>query len=187
MQPVLPLRRGSGPQMPQTTKATIAMTITSGTNQPETWSAMRWIGARERCASATIWTMRASMVSRPILSARITSAPLWFIVPPITVSATVFVTGMDSPVTIDSSSAERPSSTTPSTGTFSPGRTRSRSPTAIRSSETSSSLPSSAMRRAVLGARLSSALIAPEVRSRARSSRTCPSSTRVVITAAASK
>ena len=38
-------------------------------------------------------------------------------------------TGMDSPVTIDSSTALRPSSTAPSTGTPSPGRTRSRSPT----------------------------------------------------------
>src|SRR5438309_1283552 len=41
----------------------------------------------------------------------------------------VFSTGIDSPVTSDSSTALRPSSTTPSTGTFSPGRTRSRSPT----------------------------------------------------------
>ncbi len=60
------------------------MTMTSGTNQPETWSAMRWIGARERCASATIWTIRDSIVSRPTFSARITSAPVWFSVPPMT-------------------------------------------------------------------------------------------------------
>ena len=46
---------------------------------------------------------------------------------------------------------------------------------------------SSRTRRAVLGARSSKALMAPEVRSRARSSRTCPSRTRTVITAAASK
>ena len=60
--------------------------MTSGTNQPETWSARRWIGARLRCACATICTICASTVSRPILSARITKAPLWFIVPPITLS-----------------------------------------------------------------------------------------------------
>ena len=35
-------------------------------------------------------------------------------------------TGTDSPVSIDSSTAEVPSTTTPSTGTFSPGRTRTR-------------------------------------------------------------
>src|SRR3546814_23642 len=111
--------------------------------------------------------MRESMVSRPTLSARMTSAPLWFIVPPITASETVLVTGMDSPVTIDSSSAERPSSTTPSTGTFSPGRPRNLSPTPTRSSAISSSLPSFAMRRPVLGGGLSGSWIAPEIRPRA--------------------
>ena len=97
------------------------------------------------------------------------------------------LTGMDSPVTIDSSSDERPSTSTPSTGTFSPGRTRNRSPTAMSSSDTSSSAPSCSMRRAVLGARSMSARIAPDVCSRARSSSTWPSSTSTVITAAASK
>ena len=43
------------------------------------------------------------------------------------------------------------------------------------------------MRRAVLGARSSSARMAPDVCSRARSSSTCPSSTSTVMTAAASK
>ena len=40
-----------------------------------------------------------------------------------------FSTGIGSPVSIDSSTALSPSSTTPSTGSFSPGRTRRRSPT----------------------------------------------------------
>ena len=40
-----------------------------------------------------------------------------------------FVTGIDSPVTRDSSTAECPSISSPSTGIFSPGRTRSLSPT----------------------------------------------------------
>ena len=61
-----------------------------------------------------------------------TKLPLALIVPPMTRASLSLVTGMDSPVTIDSSSAERPSSTTPSTGTFSPGRTRKRSPTCDR-------------------------------------------------------
>ena len=60
-----------------------------------------------------------------------------------------------------------PSMTTPSTGTFSPGRTRSESPTCTCASGTSSSLPSAAMRRAVFGARPSSDLIAAEVCERA--------------------
>ncbi len=79
-----------------------------------------------------------------------------------------FVTGMDSPVTMDSSTALRPSTISPSTGTFSPGRTRRRSPTATLSRLTSSSVPSGVMRRAILGARSSRARMAPPVRSRAR-------------------
>ena len=38
-----------------------------------------------------------------------TKPPDWFMVPPITLSPTLLVTGMDSPVTIDSSIALRPS------------------------------------------------------------------------------
>jgi hypothetical protein len=108
-------------------------------------------------------------------------------VPPMTLSPTAFVTGMDSPVTIDSSTALRPSITLPSTGIFSPGRTRRRSPMTTSSSGTSLSVPLAAMRRAVFGARSSRARIAPPVLSRARSSSTCPSSTSTVMTAAASK
>ncbi len=48
-----------------------------------------------------------------------------------------FPTGMDSPVSMDSSTAERPSVTTPSTGIFSPGRTITRSPTSTSSTGTS--------------------------------------------------
>ncbi len=131
-------------------------------------------------------TIRASMVSRPILSARRTSPPLWLTVPPITRAPSAFDTGIDSPVTMDSSTDERPSVTMPSTGIFSPGRTRSKSPTAMASIATSSS-PCGEMRRAVFGASPSSARIAPEVRWRARNSSTCPSNTRTVMTEAASK
>jgi hypothetical protein len=57
---------GPGPTSAQTMKATMATTITMGTNQPETLSAMRWIGARERWASATICDdLRASYRGRP--------------------------------------------------------------------------------------------------------------------------
>ncbi len=66
-----------------------------------------------------------------------------------TLAPASFVTGIASPVIIDSSTADLPSITTPSTGTFSPGRTRSRSPTTTASSGTSSSLPSLLMRRAL--------------------------------------
>jgi hypothetical protein len=108
-------------------------------------------------------------------------------VPAITFAPISFSTGMDSPVTVDSSIAVRPSTITPSTGTESPGLTRKRSPACTCSTETSSSVPSLRSRRAIFGARRISARMAPPVRARARSSSTWPSSTRTVITAAASK
>ena len=58
-----------------------------------------------------------------------TSAPLVLSVAPISLSPVRLLTGSGSPVSMDSSTALLPSTTTPSTGTFSPGRTRSRSPT----------------------------------------------------------
>ena len=58
--------------------------MTTGTNQPATWSAMRWIGARLRCAAATMCTICESRVSAPTFSARITKPPVWFSVPAVT-------------------------------------------------------------------------------------------------------
>ena len=126
-------------------------------------------------------------MSAPTRSARITKLPVWLTVAPITWSPGFFATGIGSPVIIDSSTALEPSSTAPSTGIFSPGRTRSRLPGTTWSSATSRSTPSSPTRRAVFGASPSSARIAPLVWLRARSSSTWPSSTKTVIAAAASK
>ena len=181
------VRRGSGPNMAQAAKARMATARTSGTNQAATRSVRRWIGARLRCACATICTICASMVSAPILSARMMSAPLPLMAPPINLSPVSLVTGMLSPVTKDSSTALRPDSTTPSTGILSPGRTRNSSPTCTRSRPMTSSPPSACSRRAVVGVRSSKARIAPPVCSRARNSSTCPTMTRTMITVAASK
>ena len=68
---------------------------------------MRCIGARERCACATICTICASTVAAPTCSERITSAPLVFSVAPISLSPARLVTGSGSPVSIDSSTALR--------------------------------------------------------------------------------
>ncbi len=103
-----------------------------------------------------------------------TRLPFAFWVPPIRRSPGPLLTGSDSPVRSDSSTLEWPSSTSPSTGTLSPGRTRSRSPACTASSGISSSLSSARRRRAVGGARRSKALIAAEVEERARSSRIWP-------------
>jgi len=148
---------------------------------------MRCIGARERWACATICTICDSMVVAPTCSERITRAPLVLSVAPITLSPTRLATGIGSPVSMDSSTELPPSVTTPSTGTFSPGRTRSKSPTCTWVRGTSSSVPSSRMRRAVLGARPSSDLMAAEVCDLALSSSIWPSSVSEMITTAASK
>src|SRR6266478_6609055 len=77
-----------------------------------------------------------------------TKPPDWLSVPAITLPPASLVTGMDSPVTSDSSSEDRPSTMTPSTGTLSPGRTRNLSSTCRLSSVTSWSVPLSYTRRA---------------------------------------
>ena len=100
------------------------MPMTAGTNMPATLSAYFWIGARLRCALATICTIWLSTVSLPIRVASITRLPVPLIVAPVTGSPATFSTGTGSPEIIDSSTDERPSTTTPSTGTLSPGRTR---------------------------------------------------------------
>ena len=116
---------GAGAQIIQAANARAAEAMTAGTNHAATESASRWMGARLRCASATMCTIRDSMVSAPTFSAVITRAPVPLMVPPMTFAASVFSTGMDSPVTIDSSTELDPFVTDPSTGTASPGRTRS--------------------------------------------------------------
>ena len=121
-------KRGSGPTSAQATNASAATATTAGTNQAAMRSARRWIGARLRCASLTSATMRASSVSRPTRSARITKPPVPLSVAPVTGAPGPFATGIGSPLIIDSSTLVWPSSTTPSVGTRSPGRTRRRSP-----------------------------------------------------------
>ena len=130
------------------------------------------MGARERCACATISTTCASVVSAPVRSTRISKLPVPFSVPPVTRSPATFSTGTGSPVSMDSSTELLPSVTVPSIGTLSPGRTRNTSPTLTAASSTVSVLPLFSTRNAVFGARSSRARMAPPVRSRARSSST---------------
>ena len=106
----------------------MATSTTAGTNQPANLSATDWMGARVRRASPTMATICASVVPAPTRRASMTKEPLRFFVPPVTSSPAVFSTGMGSPVSMDSSTALSPSSTTPSTGTASCARTRSLSP-----------------------------------------------------------
>ena len=75
---------GGGPNTDHATNATAATSMTAGTNHPDTVSASFWIGARERCASPTMRTIRASKVSLPTRSARMTKLPVVLTVPPVT-------------------------------------------------------------------------------------------------------
>ncbi len=168
------------------TNVTAAIAMTTGTKTPAILSAMRSMGALELVASSTRRMMPASVVSSPTARASIANQPRVETVAPVTQSPRPFSTGTLSPVMADSSTAAEPSTTTPSTGTDSPARTITRSPTRTSSVGTSVSSPSRTT-VAVLGARSMSAAMASVVRPLARASKYLPSVMRVRIMPAESK
>ena len=88
----------------------------------------------------------ASAVWEPTFVARTTSRPEALIVAPATSSPGPTSTGTGSPVSIDRSTAEKPSSTIPSVAIFSPGRTTNRSPATSSSTGTTTSWSSRSTR-----------------------------------------
>ncbi len=106
-----------------------ASTRTTGTKIPEIRSARRCTSALPFCASSTSRAIRASWVSAPIRVASTTRRPDALTVAPVTESPADTSTGTDSPVSMEASTAELPSTTVPSVAIFSPGRTTNRSPT----------------------------------------------------------
>ena len=144
------------------------------------------MGALDPWARSTIATIWARAVSRPTRVARMTTLPVVLSVAPMTVSPGALSTGIGSPVSIDSSTADRPSTTTPSTGTLAPGRTRRRSPgrTWSRGISRSRSAPA---RTAWAGWRSRRSSMAPVVRAFARASSHRPSRTSPMIRADESK
>ncbi len=160
-------RWSAGARKYQATKVTRASTRTTGTKIPATRSANFWIGALLPWACCTRRTICCSTVSLPTLVARMRKEPVLFSVAPITGSPGLRTTGSGSPVSMLSSTADEPSMTTPSTGTFSPGRTRTTSPTRTSSIGSSPSLPSRST-RAVRGCKAIRARILPRVRLVAR-------------------
>ncbi|MNQ77355.1 hypothetical protein D3C85_922190 [compost metagenome] len=101
---------------------------TVGTKYLATRSASFWIGALERLASFTICMICESIVSDPTFSAIITNDLVPFMVPEITLSPVFLSTGIGSPVIMASSMLLSPLVIFPSTGIFSPGFTRNKSP-----------------------------------------------------------
>ena len=166
--------------------ATTAIAITAGTKIPLTLSASFEMGALLEDASSTSATMRARVVSCPTRVARIFRKPVMLTEADITALPSSFVTGMLSPVSADWSTAELPSSTTPSTGTRSPGLSSTTSPVRISSAGMTRSSPSRST-VAVLGERSSSLAIAAPVLPLERSSKNLPTVTSVRIIAADSK
>ena len=139
------------PSSSQTAVVTRAMAMTAGTNTPDTLSATLAMGALVAAASLTIRMIWERVVSSPTRVARQRIKPDWFTVAPETVSPSALSTGMLSPVRAASFTALLPSTTTPSTGMFSPGRTTKMSPCRTCSTGTSVSVPSRTT-VAVLGA-----------------------------------
>ena len=130
-----PTRRGSWPPpsrlpSPQARPVSSAMTTTTGTKTALMRSTSCCIGAFWACALATSRTMRASCVSAPTAVVRTTMRPSPLSAPPVTASPGSRATGRLSPVSSDSSRCVRPSISTPSLGTRSPGSTTTSSPIA---------------------------------------------------------
>ena len=91
-------------------------------------------------------------------------------VAPVTSLPALTSTGMDSPVTSEESTAELPSTTTPSAAIFSPGRTTNSSPAASSPTGTRCSVPSRST-AALLAPSVARAVSADADRSLARASR----------------
>ena len=90
--------------------------MTTGTNTPATLSASLAMGALEAAASSTKRIIWARVVSSPTRRASKVKEPERFMDAAATLSPGPLSTGRDSPVRADSSTAELPSTTTPSTG-----------------------------------------------------------------------
>ena len=159
---------------------------------------MRCRGALAACASSTSRMMRESTVSTPTARTCITTRPSPLMEPPVSRAAEsvtapgagfcagLFSTGSGSPVSMDSSTWVRPSSSSPSTGNRSPGLTTNRSPTSTSATGTSTS-PSSPIRCATSGRKACRARMAAVVWRLARASSHLPSITSVITKAEPSK
>ena len=176
----------SRPSSSQAAVVTTAMAMTAGTNTPDTRSAILAMGALVAAASLTIRMIWDRVVSSPTRVASQRKKPDWLTVAAETASPGALSTGMLSPVRALSLTALAPSSTRPSTGMFSPGRTTNWSPRRTCPMGTVTSLPSRS-RVAVWGASFIRLFRASVVRPLERASSILPTVMRVRIMAADSK
>ena len=179
-------RTAVAPRNSQTAATRTDKTITAGTKNEETTSAIRATGAFEAAASLTICRICENVVSSPTRRALAFINPNRLIVAAATVSPSFLSDGTDSPVRADSSTVVTPSRITPSAGMISPGRTRKTSPFfTSRASIVMISLPRSTV--ACFGARRARLFKASVVRLRERDSKSFPTVIRAGIIAADSK
>ena len=171
---------------PHAIHVTSAIATITGTKTSLTRSTSRCTGAFAAWADSTLRMMRASADSAPTASVFTTSRPSAFREPPVTRAPADLATGRLSPVMSDSSTCDVPSITSPSTAMRSPGRTTTRSPTAMDSIATSASTPSRST-RARSGRSAERARMASVARRFARASSHLPRRTSVITTADASK
>ena len=177
----LPVRANQKPSV------ATASTMTMGTNTPATRSASRCTGALPVCAASTKRAICASAVSAPTRVARTTNLPLALMVAPVTASPAATSTGTLSPVTRLMSTADAPSSTTPSVAIRSPGRTTKRSPTWSALTGRFSSLPSACSTLAVSAPSASSARSALPARRLERASNQRPARMSATVVLATSR
>ena len=158
------------PEISQVSRAAArAMTTTQVAHR----SARPTILALPASADWTSRIMRWMELSSPTLVARISKAPNWLTVPLETWSPGPLSTGRDSPVITAWLTEVWPDTTTPSTGTVSPGSTRSRSPVATCSAGMISSAPPRST-LAVWGVRWTSLSMPARARATVRSSSRAP-------------
>ncbi len=167
-------------------KVPTASAMTTGTKTAEIRSARRWAAALPFCASSTSRAIRASWVSEPTRVASTTSRPPALTVAPVTVSPGETSTGTDSPVSIEASTADAPSTTRPSVAMVSPGRTTKWSPTDSSATGTRTSRPSRRTAASLAPSSISARRAAPAFRFE-RASKYRPARMKVVTPAAASR
>jgi len=170
-------------QMPNVIKAIL---ITAGTNTAATLSARAWMGALLPWASWTSRIIWERTVSFPTWVALNIKRPSPLMVPPVTRSFSALSTGIGSPLSMDSSTAEAPSIIMPSTGIRSPGLITTTSPDWTMEMEISFSIPFSII-LAVPGCSPMSFFMAPPVFPLVLASRSFPNLIRVMMTAEVSK
>ncbi len=174
------------PNRDQATKVITPAVTATTTSSMAARSARSWVRERLSCAFLTTSITWLRYVSLPVRRISTTSEPSLLTEPPMTSSPALLATGIDSPVSRDSSTCDEPSRTSPSAGTFSPGLTRTRLPTP--SSLTFTSLvPPSTTTWAMAGMTLASSSSALDAPITERISTMCPSSMMSISVASSQK